>query len=268
MIRTHVVAIALLLAIGASILQAAEVTITGPARINAGAYAFYQVVGLGENDPLGATVAMTGETDAGKPIPSDTMVCLPFSGWGGGGHLLFVSAGISGRYKITVTLNGWRSGLDRAVADAAGARVAAELLGELQAVAGKAAGAYPYRSGSTVLEVTGANPPPPPPPPPPEVGRRWILVFYESQTADPALTLQLLQLRASQYLRDKQHAVRLLDDDLPAAAAWLGARKLTTLPALVVTELTAGDGAGRVLYSGVLPGSFDATLALVQQHGG
>ncbi len=243
-----------------------QVVITGPARLQSGAYAFFQVAGLDSQDPARSIVAMVGVDADGKPI-NEGITCIPFAGWGGG-HVLFVAAAQPGKYTITVTVNGWRASLERAVADAGGAGISAELLQQLRDVAAAAAGAYPYRSGSATLEVVGANPPPPPPPPPPEVGKRWILLFYESAQSTPDLALQILQLRAAKYLSEKGHQFRAVDKDLPAAQSWLQVLKPGSLPCLAIAELTAGDGTGRVLFAGALPQSFDTTIALLKQHGG
>lgn len=243
-----------------------QITISGPARIAVGAYAFFQVVGLEPDDPARTTVSMTGVSADGKPIPSENITCIPFSGWGGG-HTLFVVANMGGRYTITATVNSWRASLDRAVTDAAAARIDAVLLGELRACQDKASGAYPYRSGSATLEVVGANPPPPPPPPPPEVGKRWIFLFYETRETTPALSLQILRLRTSEYLLDKGHKFRPLDKDLPEPAGWISTLGLTP-PCLVITELRADGSAGPVLYKGPVPSTYEQTLELVRQHGG
>lgn len=200
-----------------------EITITPPpGPINVGAYGIISVDGL-DNDLL-PKASVVLETDKRNEVTglidrvqvTDAFL-VPAKPWGGQPIILF-SIPRPGTYYLTITVNKWKSHLLDSLKLTKNA-ISGEMVTDLENVVNRIDEAYPlWQSNPCVLEVTGNVPPPPPPPPPqPTVGKKNILILYETGSTSVALGALMVRLRddstVKSYLTSKGHQLMILDKD-------------------------------------------------------
>jgi len=257
-------AIFALLILAAASAWAQGITLIGPdGPIDPKDYAQVQVQGLSDDALPAARVEWT---------PTAGVTLIPAKTWGGQPFLWF-SARNPGKYTITVTCNGWRTSLDRALSEAKSARIDPDLLARLSTLSEEVILRYPVTSGSCVVEVSGTQPDPTPPPvPPPTPGVRRIIMLYETGDQTAELGALQIRLRQSPYLKEKKHSLLILDQNgleagttnvHPVVAQALKDRGQTPLPAILVY-----DAAGSFVGVAECPKTVDEVIAFVKQKGG
>lgn len=150
-----------------------DITISGPDKIETGQYYRYDVAGLPKDKLASAKLEYT---------PTDGVVIFPVQSWGGD-PFLFVTASKKCQLTITISLNSWRFSLQKAIEDAAQAKVDDALVLDLRLIDDEANAQYPFAKGSMSIQVGDGDPPPPPPPDPTE-GPWKIVIFYDSDQID------------------------------------------------------------------------------------
>lgn len=207
-----------------------EITITPPSGpINAGAYGIITVEGL-DNDLLPkASVSLetdkrnetTGQVDR---VPVTDAFLVPAKPWGGQPIILF-SIPRPGTYYLTISVNKWKSHLLESLRLTKNA-ISGEMLTRLESAVTDIDNQYPlWQSIPCVLEVTGNVPPQPGPgpgpnpvPPIPVIGKKNILILYETDSTSVGLGALMVRLRDDQtvksYLTSKGHQLMILDKDM------------------------------------------------------
>lgn len=238
-----------------SLLSAADITITAPAKpIQPGRMVRLIVAGVTDAELFGSLASVV--PPAG--VDPETIDLFPGRTWQNQPYIDF-TAQIPGKYFISIEVNGWSRTLEGAVKLAESANVPSNLLLSLKTAADPIFAAYPPNSGTCAVEVAGSVPPPPPPPP--NIGLASQLIILRDQTAATTKSVAILLDLQEKYQRGTKPEMFLLDKQETSSLA-RSYVNLKPVSAAFPYYFLVEQG-GRVLAHGELADTTEKNFAII-----
>lgn len=195
--------------------------------------------------------------------PSAGVMLIPAKSWGGEAFVLF-RARNPGAYTLTVSLNAWRLDLDRGIQSAQRAGIDEDLLDELIDVNIRISDMYHLDTGTCRIIVGDDDPPPPPPPTEPIV---CVIIIEETgeRSAEYALIFTSKKLRAHAENHDYHLFIfdQNTEDRSDKVKSWIAKADGKTLPWAMLANKD-----GVIVHQAVVPDTTDATIKMIEDHGG